>query len=502
MILFGGFQQFDSTLFEPTNNLFAFVFANASWVELLPTSIGPSPRVWFSMSSIVQKDSSSNQSCQALLFGGLGPTQEISNETWILTVHANLSATWQRLIMEISPPARMMSSLVSISNQSSLVLFGLFRIRFFYCVCWSNVVTGGTNKEVTFKDLWIFSNDTWSLLPQVGLHTVKPRYGHSMAYDSQLNSLWVLGGKRRKSPSSAPEVEKSVARYSLSTFTWVLEEPLELARSQNALLIFNSTLFSFGGMSILGEYSFAFNDLLATDGNATCDAYFWCATIDILGSTKPSSRFDFAYALRNENELVLFGGRDHLDLVLGDLWRLNFTQQPEWYFRSEGLGDDLMLMTIAFSMQLLLAMLALMVATFWVFVYYIASTQVEHENTYREWVQQQQSMQQRPDQHGVRADFINALPVRIFVESPPGSEDNPCCAICLGEYVSNDSLLTLPCHHDFHSSCIREWLGNKNSCPLCKQLVDPQSVPMSEELIPTANPQNAVFNEQQFRNVA
>uniref|UniRef100_A0A453D889 RING-type E3 ubiquitin transferase n=1 Tax=Aegilops tauschii subsp. strangulata TaxID=200361 RepID=A0A453D889_AEGTS len=46
-------------------------------------------------------------------------------------------------------------------------------------------------------------------------------------------------------------------------------------------------------------------------------------------------------------------------------------------------------------------------------------------------------------------------------------EYEPCC-ICQEEYVDGDDLGTLHCGHDFHASCIRQWLVVKNLCPICK----------------------------------
>ncbi|XP_042444843.1 E3 ubiquitin protein ligase RIE1-like isoform X1 [Zingiber officinale] len=46
-------------------------------------------------------------------------------------------------------------------------------------------------------------------------------------------------------------------------------------------------------------------------------------------------------------------------------------------------------------------------------------------------------------------------------------EDAGCC-ICLTSYEDGNSLLSLPCNHHFHSSCIVKWLRINATCPLCK----------------------------------
>ncbi|XP_074567893.1 E3 ubiquitin protein ligase RIE1-like isoform X2 [Curcuma longa] len=46
-------------------------------------------------------------------------------------------------------------------------------------------------------------------------------------------------------------------------------------------------------------------------------------------------------------------------------------------------------------------------------------------------------------------------------------EDAGCC-ICLTSYEDGNSILSLPCNHHFHSSCIVKWLWINATCPLCK----------------------------------
>ncbi|GMI82647.1 hypothetical protein like AT5G42940 [Hibiscus trionum] len=46
-------------------------------------------------------------------------------------------------------------------------------------------------------------------------------------------------------------------------------------------------------------------------------------------------------------------------------------------------------------------------------------------------------------------------------------EAEPCC-ICQEEYNDEENLGTLECGHNFHADCIKQWLMQKNLCPICK----------------------------------
>ncbi|KAI5577045.1 hypothetical protein BDE02_09G087400 [Populus trichocarpa] len=55
--------------------------------------------------------------------------------------------------------------------------------------------------------------------------------------------------------------------------------------------------------------------------------------------------------------------------------------------------------------------------------------------------------------------------VPVSTESP--AELEPCC-ICQEEYVDGDDMGIIDCGHDFHANCIKQWLMQKNLCPICK----------------------------------
>jgi hypothetical protein len=47
------------------------------------------------------------------------------------------------------------------------------------------------------------------------------------------------------------------------------------------------------------------------------------------------------------------------------------------------------------------------------------------------------------------------------------------CSVCLGG-LKNRSVLYTPCGHCFHNKCIRSWLTNHETCPMCRAIIDPK----------------------------
>ena len=46
------------------------------------------------------------------------------------------------------------------------------------------------------------------------------------------------------------------------------------------------------------------------------------------------------------------------------------------------------------------------------------------------------------------------------------SQEDVCC-ICLEEIEKSKLLMMSECHHKFHIRCVKEWLEQRPSCPLC-----------------------------------
>jgi hypothetical protein len=67
---------------------------------------------------------------------------------------------------------------------------------------------------------------------------------------------------------------------------------------------------------------------------------------------------------------------------------------------------------------------------------------------------------------------IQTLPKLHFGDIGIKRKHRPECAICLGEFKSQEVCRKLPgCGHVFHESCIDLWLLRRGECPLCKQRI-------------------------------
>lgn len=68
---------------------------------------------------------------------------------------------------------------------------------------------------------------------------------------------------------------------------------------------------------------------------------------------------------------------------------------------------------------------------------------------------------------GLSEHILEQLPRRRY--EARGCTEAPNCAVCLDEFDAGADIITLPCMHEFHGSCICEWLKKKPTCPCCVQ---------------------------------
>lgn len=67
-------------------------------------------------------------------------------------------------------------------------------------------------------------------------------------------------------------------------------------------------------------------------------------------------------------------------------------------------------------------------------------------------------------------EVVESLPLKLFAKRQKHQNDEAAqCYICLVEYDEGDCMRILPCHHEFHSTCIDKWLTEIHRvCPLCR----------------------------------
>lgn len=61
--------------------------------------------------------------------------------------------------------------------------------------------------------------------------------------------------------------------------------------------------------------------------------------------------------------------------------------------------------------------------------------------------------------------LVASMPPEVEVRESPGRGD---CAICLDSLEAGQGCCRPPCLHAFHGSCLREWLRQSPTCPVCK----------------------------------
>lgn len=50
-------------------------------------------------------------------------------------------------------------------------------------------------------------------------------------------------------------------------------------------------------------------------------------------------------------------------------------------------------------------------------------------------------------------------------------KENCQCSICFEKIAINEKTFELDCKHDFHESCLNNWIKYKQNCPICRKSV-------------------------------
>ncbi|KAG9487951.1 hypothetical protein GDO78_007647 [Eleutherodactylus coqui] len=68
-------------------------------------------------------------------------------------------------------------------------------------------------------------------------------------------------------------------------------------------------------------------------------------------------------------------------------------------------------------------------------------------------------------------ESIECLPQIIVTDEHNIVGQEQCCAICCSEYIKDEILTELPCHHLFHKPCVALWLQKSGTCPVCRHVL-------------------------------
>ncbi|KAL3818645.1 hypothetical protein ACJIZ3_004550 [Penstemon smallii] len=89
---------------------------------------------------------------------------------------------------------------------------------------------------------------------------------------------------------------------------------------------------------------------------------------------------------------------------------------------------------------------------------------------------------------GLDQALIDTLPIFYYKEIM-GLKEPFDCAVCLCEFTDWDKLKLLPnCSHAFHIQCIETWLLSNSTCPLCRSLIDFETLRVNESFADNCGP--------------
>jgi len=75
--------------------------------------------------------------------------------------------------------------------------------------------------------------------------------------------------------------------------------------------------------------------------------------------------------------------------------------------------------------------------------------------------------------HPTSREFVENLPEVPIEEKhckkTDGKIELPTCPICFTDFDMGTKTLFLPCGHIFHPQCVKPWLKDHNTCPVCRK---------------------------------
>jgi E3 ubiquitin-protein ligase RNF115/126 len=82
---------------------------------------------------------------------------------------------------------------------------------------------------------------------------------------------------------------------------------------------------------------------------------------------------------------------------------------------------------------------------------------------------------QEPASKPAAKEAVGKLPI-ITVEEKHCKKDEekdilepPSCPVCIDEISIGNEAMFMPCGHIFHPNCLKPWLKDNNTCPICRK---------------------------------
>jgi hypothetical protein len=88
-------------------------------------------------------------------------------------------------------------------------------------------------------------------------------------------------------------------------------------------------------------------------------------------------------------------------------------------------------------------------------------------------IMQQMNM---PVRNPVNSDILSSLAEFTVKSDSKIFQEKKDCSVCLEIYEIDQNVNILPCTHMFHADCIKNWFKDQNTCPICKTVIDEQSI--------------------------
>lgn len=103
-------------------------------------------------------------------------------------------------------------------------------------------------------------------------------------------------------------------------------------------------------------------------------------------------------------------------------------------------------------------------------------------------------MEQHPSSNApgpAPAEAIASLPKKKIDKEMLGPEGKAECSVCMDDVVLDEEVVALPCKHWFHETCVKAWLSEHNTCPICRTGVARDGTAVPAGTNPPTSPPNS-----------